>query len=428
MKRFVVGIALALVSSPFVQAQVAFPGAEGFGAKATGGRGGTIYIVNNLEDQGPGSLRDALSQPDRIVVFGVSGIIQSKSAISSEANITILGQTAPGEGVTVFGNVISFSGKENVIVRYLRFRSSIASSRGSKTLNLTDGGNMVFDHLSISWGRWDNLGFTKGSHDVTLQDCIISEAIDPQRFGALIDSADRISVLRNLWMSNQSRNPKGKAHMQYINNVVYNWGASGYVGGHSAAVWNQDLINNYFIKGPNSRDAVLSMFNGNDHVYHSGNLFDADLDGTLNGRAIEAKDFDGNKPEEVPTFKDAIFNKPEVAATVLSAEQAFEHVASSAGASLRRDAIDRRLIEELRSLGKSGKTIRTEEEVSGIGTLSAGDTPADADQDGLPDAWETAHGLNPGDGSDSAKIDPKTDYAHIELYANSLVEKPADAK
>ena len=283
------------ILAPAAHAQVlAFPGAEGFGAFATGGRGGTVYHVTNLNDSGAGSFRDAVSQSNRIVVFDVGGVINITSQLVFSNNITVAGQTAPGGGITVSGHGVSLSNRNNVIVRYVRFRSSQNTSDGTKALNVTSGSNMIFDHVSVSWGRWDNVGFTSNAHDITLQDSIISEAIDPQRLGALIDSATNVTVARNLWIDNQSRNPKGKAHMQYINNVVYNWGSNGYVGGHSSAVWNQDLINNYFIKGPSSGNTFLSQFSPTDHVYHTGNIVDLDQDGTLGGRPVVDGDFKAN--------------------------------------------------------------------------------------------------------------------------------------
>jgi pectate lyase len=182
VKRFLrlLAVVLAMSLSPEGRAEtLAFPGAEGFGANASGGRGGTVYHVTNLDDSGDGSLRDAVSQSHRIVVFDIAGVINLKSQLSFASHLTVAGQTAPGDGITVSGQGVSFSHQQNVIVRYLRFRSSHVTSNGTKTLNVTAGSNMIFDHCSISWGRWDNLGFTSGSHDLTLQYCIISEAINP---------------------------------------------------------------------------------------------------------------------------------------------------------------------------------------------------------------------------------------------------------
>ncbi len=405
---------------------LAFPGAEGFGANASGGRGEAIYHVTNLDDSGDGSLRDAISQSHRIVVFDIGGVINIKSQLSFSSHLTVAGQTAPGDGITVSGQGVSFSHQQNVIIRYLRFRSSHVTSNGTKTLNVTSGSNMIFDHCSISWGRWDNLGFTSGAHDITLQNCIISEAINPQRFGALVDGGDRITIVRNLWIDNQSRNPKGKANLQFINNVVYNWGSNGYVGGHSGAVWNEDLINNYFIKGPSSAGSFLAQFSSTDHVFQSGNLVDLDRDGSLNGRNIVEADFRENQQSAgIPTFSFKPFNDPPVPVTLQPPADAFATVIAEAGASLHRDAVDKRLIEQLRSLGSLGAIINDETIVGGAGTIVGGTTPLDTDRDGMPDKWELSHGLNPNLPTDGSQVAEATGYTNVEVYLNSLVPQAA---
>jgi hypothetical protein len=286
---FLGSLAAAQATQP---ALPAFPGAEGFGALASGGRGGSVYRVTNLNDAGPGSLRDAVSEPNRVIVFDVAGVIRTKSQIAGKSHLTIAGQTAPPPGITLYGPGISFSGQTNVVVRHLRIRGSINNSRGSKQLNVADSGsNMIFDHLSISWGRWDNLGFTDKASKITLQDSVVAEAIDPQRFGALIDSADGVTVARTLWANNQNRNPKGKAQLQYVSNVIYNWGSGGYGGGHSAAPWKQDLIGNVFIAGPSSSGSALGGFAPTDLVYAAGNLVDLDADGSLTASSPHATAF-----------------------------------------------------------------------------------------------------------------------------------------
>jgi hypothetical protein len=420
--RSAAGIAVAIGSLQLANAApLAFPGAEGFGALATGGRGGAVVHVTNLDDAGTGSLRDAVSQAGRIVVFDTSGIIHLKSQLTCASNLTIAGQSAPGDGITVADFGISFSNQSNVIVRFMRFRSSHLASRGSKSLNVTEGGNMVFDHCSISWGRWDNLGFTGGAHDITLQDCIVSEACNPQRLGALIDSARNITVARTLWMSNQSRNPKGKADIQFINNVVYNWGGSGFDGGHSGAVWNQDLINNYFIKGPASNDSFLAQFTKNDHVFQSGNMADLNCNGELAGREVTVADFRANSRDgESATIMPGAFNNPSVPVKVLPAADAYARIAEDAGASTKRDPTDVRLIAELRSLGTKGAVINEETQVGGVGELKNETGPKDTDGDGIPDEWETSHGLNPTDAADAGKISEQTGYTRLEEYLNSL--------
>jgi pectate lyase len=194
----------------------AFPGAEGFGALATGGRGGAVYHVTNLHDAGPGSFRDAVSQPNRIVVFDVGGIIKITKEIQVSSNLTIAGQSAPGGGICIYGSGVSLGGQSNIIVRFLRFREGIAGDKGKKALGMDKASNIIIDHCSIEWGRWDDLGITVGSTAITIQNCIVAEGIHPQSFGALIDTVTNITLSHNLWMSNESRNPKAKGTIQSL--------------------------------------------------------------------------------------------------------------------------------------------------------------------------------------------------------------------
>ncbi len=407
----------------------AFPGAEGFGALATGGRGGEVYVVTTLADAGPGSFRDAVSKPNRVVVFEAGGIIRLKSNIEISDNITIAGQTASGEGICLYGQSVSLGGHTNVIVRYLRFRQGMSGDRGKKSLGMDKASNIIVDHCSIEWGRWDDLGITVGSHDITVQDCIMAEAIHPQSFGALIDSVTNVTLARNLWMSNESRNPKAKGTIQYINNVVYNWAIGGLCGGHSSADRSLDVINNVFIKGPSSNNRFAGQFLASDHVFQSGNVIDMDCDGTFNPRLAAPGEF--HQPDEasytLPTFVDAPAMHPAIGVTVLTATEAFAKVAGDAGCSLRRDAVDRRLIDELRSFGKKGATLdhtndKGEALVGGLPELASGTAPVDTDRDGLPDAWEASHGLDPKSPSDAAGVSA-SGYTQLEVYLNNLAAK-----
>ena len=355
---------LLLALTPFVNAaeqkeSTAFSGAEGFGQFASGGRGGETVHVTTSEDSGPGSFRDAVSKPNRTVVFDVGGIIRLKSNVAVSSRITLDGQNAPGEGVTIYGRSVSFSGQHNVIVRYLRFREGIAGDRGKCSVNLSGGSDMVFDHCSIEWGRWDCLGLTQGSHDITFQNCIIGEGIDPQRFGSLSDSVTNITYSHNLWINNQSRNPKAKGTIQYINNVVYNWGVCGLVGGHSAADHFLDAIGNYFIAGPNSNSRFAGEFTATDHVFQKDNFADVNKDGQLNGRPVVAEDFGSG--ENAPTLMTNLTVAPQISATIESAQAAFSNVIAHAGCSLHRDSVDARLIDEVKSFGTRGKISHTEE-------------------------------------------------------------------
>jgi pectate lyase len=337
---------------------IAFPGAEGFGRFATGGSGGEIVHVTNLDDSGAGSFRDAVSKPNHTVVFDVGGIIRLKSNVAVSSHITLSGQTAPGDGVVLYGRSVSFSGQNDIIVRYLRFREGIAGDKGKCSVGLSGGSNMIFDHCSIEWGRWDCLGLTQGSHDITFQNCIIGEGVDPQCFGSLSDSVTNITYSHNLWINNKSRNPKAKGRIQYINNVVYNWGVCGLVGGHSEADHFLDAVGNYFIAGPDSGPHFVGEFKATDHVFQKGNLADIDKDGKLNGREVVAADFGSG--EGAPTIAKEFTVGPLTNVTVETASSALTNVLAQAGCSLHRDAVDARLIDEVKSYGKRGKIIRAE--------------------------------------------------------------------
>lgn len=331
---------------------LAFSGAEGFGALATGGLGGDVYCVTNLDDSGPGTFRNAVSGSHRTITFGVGGLIHLKSNISVHSDLTILGQTAPEGGITLSGRSLSFSGSSNVIVRYLRIREGPSGDRGKCSINLAGGSDMIFDHVSIEFGRWDCLDLTRGSHDITFQNCIIGPGIGPQRFGALADSVTNITFSHNLWIDNQSRNPKAKGTIQYINNVIYDWGSNGLVGGHSLTDHQLDVIGNYFIKGPSSSDRFVSLFTATDHVYQNDNYVDLDRDGRLTGHLIGNAEF--GRTAGSPVFCPAPFLQPPIPVALDSPAVAWQKIIAGAGCSLHRDAFDQSLIAELKSLGRSG--------------------------------------------------------------------------
>ena len=404
-------------SQACAQGLPAFPGAEGFGALATGGRGGTVYHVTNLADSGPGSFRDAVSAGPRIVIFDVGGYIELASAVSVHSDITIEGQTAPGDGIATKNYEVSFSNSSNIIVRYMRFRQGLTLGQDRKSaINIASGHNMAFDHVSVEWGRWDTVDMN-GSTDITIQNSIIGEGIDPQRFGCLCQS-DNVTLSHNLWIHQQSRNPKAKGiPVQYVNNIVYNWGASGFIGGHSAADHYIDMINNYFIAGPSSSSAFLSDFTPTDNVYHSGNYVDLDLDGQLDGRQVTDIDF----LNVTATILSAPSAFPPVPVTVDTAQDAYTKVVAGVGASLVRDGVDSRLIGDLTSLGTQGQIIHSQDDVGGFGTLQGGTPPASCAGDGIPDAWKIRYGLDPCVYNPNGDFDG-TGYTNIEKYVNGLVD------
>ncbi len=394
----------------------AFPGAEGYGALATGGRGGEIIHVTTLADAGEGSFREAVSKPSRMVVFDVSGLITLLSNVEVCDNVTIAGQTAPGQGICIYNRSTSLSGHKNIIIRYMRFREGIHGDSGKCAINMAAVSNVILDHCSIEWGRWDSMGLTKGSHDVSVQNCIIGASIDPQRFGAIVDSVQNVTLAHNLWIHNQSRNPKVKGTIQYINNVVYDWGITGLAGGHSATDHQVDVINNYLIKGPASNDQAAGGFTVTDHVYSRGNLVDLNRDGVLNGSRLTEANYADKKGG--PTFVTRPWAKPPVAVTTYTATEAYRRVMAEAGCSLKRDAVDERLIADVASLGKAGHISHNETEAGGLGDIPMLHV-AEPSADGIPNEWKVAHGMDPRDGGQ--RLD-SSGYRIVEVYANGLVK------
>ena len=315
---FIVFFYCSLSSINLHAQQLAFPGAEGYGRYALGARASdspTIYHVTNLNDSGEGSLRDAVSQPNRIVIFDVSGIIKLNSRLVFSKNLTIAGQTAPGEGVIVYGNGVSFSNAENIIVRYLRLRMGTGGDSGKDAAGIANGGNMIFDHLSVCWGldenfsiNWDSKNYEP--YNITIQNSIIGQGIQPHACGGLIQTNGGITLYRNLYIDNKTRNPKVKGLNQYVNNVVYNWGSGGayILGDTEASSWGE-ITNNYFIKGPTGGTNAFTRATKSFQVYHKGNMIDYNKDGILNGIAVTENDFrrDTSNPEsEIVTFVNSI--------------------------------------------------------------------------------------------------------------------------
>ncbi len=405
-------IALATIMNADAQ-QLAFPGAEGYGAYASGGRGGQVVHVTNLNAAGAGSLADAVSQPNRFVVFDVGGVIDiTGKSITIASNITIAGQTAPGEGITIYGGRVIASKAKNVIMRYIRMRGGKSVNSSKCTLTLDEVQNFIMDHCSVSWGPWDNVHI-KDANNVTWQYCINSEGIEPQRFGSITDGTRNWTIHHCLWADNKSRNPKMKCYVQYYNNVVYNYGM-GIIGGHSAADNYQDVINNYFIAGPEGSQKYFDDWTATDHLYSTGNYYDGNRDGALNGTLIT--DYNSATPMANPNFRTT---HP---MNVESAEKAYYTIVDHVGASRVRDSHDKRIIEQVTSLGTKGSFIASEDNVGGIGVVANGPRPADTDNDGMPDDWESANGLNPL-AADATDYTLGGGYTNIEHYVNSLAQK-----
>ena len=458
-KKLITTLLLPLCMGTMYAQQLAFPGAEGYGRFAQGARVSEtpeVYHVTNLDDSGKGSLRDAVSQPNRIVIFDVSGVIKLKSRLVFSKNLTIAGQTAPGEGVVVYGNGVSFSAADNIIVRYLRIRMGIGGTSGADAAGIANGGNMIFDHISATWGldenfsiNWDSKGFEP--YNITIQNSIIGQGIMVHACGGLIQTNGGVTLYRNLYIDNKTRNPKAKGLNQFVNNVVYNWGEGGayILGDTEASSWGV-ITNNYFIKGPVQGTKAFTRAKTAFQVYQKGNMIDYNQDGILNGYEATEEDYrrDASNPEsENVTFVDSydsfdysdydrrrlvngekvvITTEPEkhpVIAGETNAVEAYNWIVDKVGASLpERDEADNYMIDELLSLGTKGALLSGESElglVNGVGNIFAGNRLLDTDNDGIPDVWEDANGLDKNNPND-AVLKAENGYLNIENYINSI--------
>ncbi|KAE8377554.1 putative pectate lyase C [Aspergillus bertholletiae] len=396
-------------------ALIAFPGAEGFGANAVGGRQGEVYVVSNLNDSGEGSLRDAVSQPGRVVVFSVGGVIKITDRIVVSKQVTILGQTAPGDGITVYGNGWSFSNANDAIVRYIRIRMGKGGSSGKDAITIADGKNMIFDHVSVSWGRDETFSINGDVSNVTVQNSIIAQGLQTHSCGGLMQTDGGVSLFRNLYIDNKTRNPKVKGVNEFTNNVIYNWGGGGgYIAGGSEGESKVNVIGNYFISGPSTSVTAFTRGNENFHAYVETNYYDSDKDGTLNGSelGVVSTNYGGM---DLVTEK---YDYPAVA-SVLSPGDALTYVTKYAGASKVRDSVDTQLVAQVESYGKDGALISDEADMGGAGDLDKGTTPTDTDGDGIPDDAEENLGTDPKT-ADSMKLDT-SGYTYLEVWANSLV-------
>ncbi|RTE82171.1 putative pectate lyase C [Fusarium euwallaceae] len=408
---------LTLAAGSVVQAAVpAFPGAEGFGKDSVGGRNGEVYKVTNLNDSGTGSLRDAVSKPNRIVVFDVGGIIKITGRMVVSKNVYIAGQTAPGGGIVVYGNGWSFSNANDAIVRYITIRMGRGGTSGKDAITIADGKNMIFDHVSASWGRDETFSINGDVSKVTIQDTIIGQGLVSHSCGGLMQTDGGVSLFRNLYIDNKTRNPKVKGVNDFQNNVIYNWGGGGgYIAGGSDGNSYVNIMNNYFISGPHTSVTAFTRGNANFHAYVKNNFYDSNRDGKLDGSALCESTTCYSDMDIVKTPYD--YPAP---ATARTAEQALNVVLSSVGNSKTRDSVDAAMIEEVKSYGKKGSQISNESEFGGVGTIASGKALTDTDGDGIPDEWEKKNGLNPNDKSDGMKI-ASNGYTNLENYVNSLV-------
>ncbi|HJX70648.1 MAG TPA: RICIN domain-containing protein [Bacteroidales bacterium] len=413
-----IAILLSVRVNSIISQQLAFPGAEGFGRFATGGRGGSVYHVTNLNDEGLGSFRDAVSQPNRIVVFDVGGIINISDRIVVSGNITIAGQTAPGDGVVIYGNGLSFSGANNTICRYLRVRMGKNGDAEKDAITIANGSTMIFDHVSVSWGKDENFSVSWDNKDIepeniTIQNSMIAQGLETHSCGGLIQTSGGVSLIKNLYIDNNTRNPKVKGVNQFVNNIVYNWGVAAYILGDSEGDSYASVIGNYFINGPSVSSAAFTRGNLNFNLYASNNYQDNNKNGVLDGYILNQSDY------TTVTWVTTPFDYPPV--TSLTPAEAYNLVIAGAGASLpKRDEVDLRLITELTSLGTIGQLISDEvaEPMNWPNPVKGGKAPIDTDKDGMPDTWEYYYGLNPYHNSDQNTDNDADGYTNVEEYLN----------
>lgn len=342
---------------------LAFPGAVGFGAAATGGTGGTSYVVSNLNDSGTGSFRDAVSEPNRIITFSVSGYIQLASAVSLSSDLTINGTTAPAPGIGIMAGEVSASDQDNIIIVGLRMRQgSLDSDTGKSAFNMGGGSNIILDHCSFAYGQWDSVDAV-GAVNITVSNSIIAFPIG-QQFGAHVETGPA-TFFGNLWVSIHNRQPLAKSNTQYINNVIYNYQAA-YTTADTSGSFSHDVMYNYFITGPSTSSASDRYYQiqSNQYAYGVGNYGDASDDGVLNGA-------EENQIGSA-TVLDAPWESTSTTIAKWSAADAVTNVLASAGAQ-PRDEVDALAVSQVESYGTEGKIYGDQDDTGlsngGYGTL-----------------------------------------------------------
>ncbi len=446
------------VSRVSAERPIAFPAAEGFGKYTTGGRGGKVFIVTNLNDKGPGSFREAAEAKEkRIIVFSVSGTIRLETKLAIKGDATIAGQTAPGDGICIADNSVNLGG-DNIIVRYLRFRLGDKYQRGG----MVDGNggddafggvrrkNIIIDHCSLSWSTDEVFSIYAGD-STTLQWNLISEPLnysyhfetgdtDYERHGfGGIWGGKHLSAHHNLFAHCNNRTPRfdgirntPEENCDYRNNVIYNWGGNNVYAGEGG---NYNIVNNYYKPGPStSRNAKTRIVNPYHKLpsipfgkfYVDGNYLAGSPEVTANNWLGVAMN-NGNETDAATARSNKAF--PAVEIKNESAAEAYQLVLKNAGAVLPgRDTLDERIINDVKNgtggfidvQGGFSHGTAYELTVNAWPALRSLPAPADTDKDGMPDDWEKKNGLNPDDAGDATVFKLDGNYSNIEVYINSI--------
>ncbi len=425
-------IPISIHAQPF-----AFPEAEGFGRLTTGGRGGIVIEVTNLNDSGPGSLRAAIQEREpRTVVFRVSGTIELRSdLIIKNGNLTLAGQTAPGDGICLKDYSVIISAN-NVIIRFLRVRLGDEKKNAADAISCIGNRDIMIDHCSFSWGI-DEVASFYDNENSTVQWCLISESLNhsyhfkgDHGYGG-IWGGKGASFHHNLLAHHSSRNPRfngSRTHgdaareiVDFRNNVIYNWGMNSAYGGEGG---NHNVVANYYKFGPATkiRDRIVEPWDGKGKWYVAENY-------VFGYPAITADNWSGGVQGDF--WKSVRIDSSLAVSPVITqaAETAYELVLENVGAVLpKRDAVDARIIEEVTAgtatyggiYGAGSGIIDSQKDVGGWPELKTYDVPKDEDHDGMPDAWELANGLDPKN-PDDRNGHPKGDgYTNLEKYLNNL--------
>lgn len=432
---------------------LAFPGAEGFGRDATGGRGGKVIFVTNLNDSGTGSFRAAVqASGPRIAVFKVSGNIQLNSRINiTNGDLTIAGQTAPGDGICIQNYEVVLSAS-NIIIRFMRFRLGDLFEQETDAIWGRYQRNIILDHCSMSWSVDESASFY-ANQNFTMQWCVLSESLNESFHGkgdhgyGAIWGGDKASFHHNLLAHHNSRNPRfnggGRSginngiypneHVDFRNNVIYNWRGNSAYGGENG---NYNIVNNYYKPGPAtpaskdkrivevSKETDAGYAPGYGRFFIQGNFVHGNETTTAdnwNGGV----DYASGVTKTLAQLTSAINAQYE---TEHTASQAFEAVLNYAGASLSRDAVDSRVTDEVRNgtaTFNGSKTsypgiLDSQTDAGSWPVLESLEPPVDADADGMPDAWEIEMKLDPAVANANGK-NLSTAYDNIEVYINSLV-------
>lgn len=442
---------------------LSFPGAEGFGRYTTGGRGGKVLFVTKLTDDGSeGTLRYALEQKGaRYIVFKTAGTIYLESPLKiKEGNVTIAGQTAPGDGITI-ANYETFVAADNVIIRFLRFRMGDQKKFEGDALGARFIKDLIVDHCSMSWSTDETVSIYV-NENTTLQWCVIAESLrnSAHQKGAHgyggIAGGKFASFHHNLYAHHDSRNPRLGEYAgskfaltdltDFRNNVIYNWGHNNVYGGEGM---NVNIVNNYYKPGPASMNKKrivaidknekpeTEVYNIWGKYYINGNVSEGNPDVTADNWNLGV--FNQMKPSYNLTEADKNsikINQPhDIQNNVKThtAKEAYEKILQIGGASLVRDAVDIRILKEVKngtftyngSLGSKNGIIDSQNDVGGFPDLKPGKALLDSDNDGMPDEWEIKHHLDPKKANANGR-DLDKNYDNIEVYINDLVKKITD--